>query len=84
MAKNDDVLSRFASAGNDAVDLINRVDTATSKFQPSQRKGSIVKSAQGNVFEFPVFISNSIPLDYATATTSLLEQIYAAYLQQKK
>ena len=81
MAKNDDVLSRFASAGNDAVDLINRVDTATSKFQPSQRKGSIVKSAQGNVFEFPVFISNSIPLDYATATTSLLEQIYAAYLQ---
>jgi hypothetical protein len=81
MAKNDDVLSRFASAGNDAVDLINRVDTATSKFQPGQRKGSIVKSAQGNVFEFPVFISNSIPLDYATATTSLLEQIYAAYLQ---
>ena len=81
MAKNDDVLSRFASAGNDTIDLINRVDTATSKFQPGRRKGSIVKSAQGNVFEFPVFISNSIPLDYATATTSLLEQIYAAYLQ---
>lgn len=81
MAKNDDVLSRFASAGNTSVDLINRVDTATGKFQPGQRKGSIVKSAQGNVFEFPVFISNSIPLDYATATTSLLEQIYAAYLQ---
>ena len=81
MAKNDDVLSRFASAGNNAVDLVNRVDTATGKFQPGQRKGSIVKSAQGNVFEFPVFISNSIPLDYATATTSLLEQIYAAYLQ---
>ena len=81
MAKNDDVLSRFASAGDNAVGLLNRVDDATSKFQPSQRKGSIVKSAQGNVFEFPVFISNSIPLDYATATTSLLEQIYAAYLQ---
>ena len=81
MAKNDDVLSRFASAGDNAVGLINRVDDATAKFQPSQRKGSIVKSAQGNVFEFPVFISNSIPLDYATATTSLLEQIYAAYLQ---
>lgn len=81
MAKNDDVLSRFASAGNDAVGLINRVDDATAKFQPGQRKGSIVKSAQGNVIEFPVFISNSIPLDYATATTSLLEQIYAAYLQ---
>lgn len=79
--KNDDVLSRFASAGNNAVGMINRVDDATAKFQPGQRKGSIVKSAQGNVFEFPVFISNSIPLDYATATVSLLEQIYAAYLQ---
>ena len=82
MAKNKtDVLDRFASAGNEAVGLINRVDDATAKFQPGMRRGSIVKAAQGNVFEFPVFISNSIPLDYATATTSLLEQIYAAYLQ---
>lgn len=82
MAKNKtDVLDRFASAGNDAVGLINRVDDATAKFQPGMRRGSIVKAAQGNVFEFPVFISNSIPLDYATATTSLLEQVYAAYLQ---
>jgi len=82
MAKNKtDVLDRFASAGNEAVGLINRVDDATAKFQPGMRRGSIVKAAQGNVFEFPVFISNSIPLDYATATTSLLEQVYAAYLQ---
>ena len=82
MAKNKtDVLDRFASAGNDAVGLINRVDDATAKFQPGLRRGSIVKAAQGNVFEFPVFISNSIPLDYATATTSLLEQVYAAYIQ---
>lgn len=82
MAKKDtDVLDRFASAGNDAVGLINRVDDATRKFQPGQRRGSIIKAAQGNVFEFPVFISSSIPMDYATATASLLEQIYAAYLQ---
>lgn len=83
MAKNNDidVLDRFASAGNDAVGLINRVDDATRKFQPGQRRGSIIKAAQGNVFEFPVFISSSIPMDYATATASLLEQIYAAYLQ---
>lgn len=79
--KNTDVLSRFTAAENNAVGLINRVDDATAKFQPGMRRGSIVKAAQGNVFEFPVFISNSIPLDYATATTSLLEQIYAAYLQ---
>ena len=81
MAKDVDVLSRFAAANDEAVDYINRVDVATSKFRKSQRKGSIVKSAQGNMFEFPVFVSNTIPMDYATATVSLLEQIYAAYLQ---
>lgn len=82
MAKKDvDVLDRFTAAGDNAVGLINRVDDATAKFQPGQRRGSIVKASQGNIFEFPVFVSNSIPVDYATATTSLLEQIYAAYLQ---
>lgn len=81
MAKDVDVLSRFASANDEAVDYINRVDVATSKFRKSKRKGSIIKSAQDNMFEFPVFVSNTIPMDYATATVSLLEQIYAAYLQ---
>lgn len=81
MAKQKDVLGQLTNAGNTSIDLINRLDTATGKFQPGQRKGSIVKAAQGNVFEFPVFISNSIPIDYATAVTSLLEQVYATYLQ---
>ena len=85
MAKNDEeqvsALDQVTAAGNEAIDLINRVDDATAKFQPSKRRGSIIKSAQGNIFEFPVFVSNSVPLDYATATVSLLEQIYAAYLQ---
>lgn len=85
MAKNDEeqvsALDQVTAAGNEAIDLINRVDDATAKFQPSKRRGSIIKAAQGNIFEFPVFVSNSVPLDYATATVSLLEQIYAAYLQ---
>lgn len=81
MAKDVDVLSRFATANDEAVGYINRVDTATSKFRKSKRKGSIVKAAQGNLFEFPVFVSNTIPMDYATATVSLLEQVYATYLQ---
>lgn len=42
---------------------------------------SIVSAARGNVFEFPVFVSDTVPLDFATATNSLLEQIYASYLQ---
>ena len=83
MAKNNDVdvLTRFASANDEAVGYINRVDTATAKFRKSKRKGSIAKSAMDNLFEFPVFVSNTIPMDYATATVSLLEQIYASYLQ---
>lgn len=44
-------------------------------------RSSIVKYAKSNIFEFPVFISSSVSLDYATATTSLLEQVYASYLQ---
>jgi hypothetical protein len=44
-------------------------------------KKSIVGMAAKNTFEFPVFVSKSIPLDYATAINSLLEQIYASYLQ---
>ena len=49
----------------------------------SARRGkkSIVGMAAKNTFEFPVFVSKSIPLDYATAINSLLEQIYASYLQ---
>lgn len=81
MANDKTDVLNFASAGNNAVDLINRVDVATQKFQPGARRGSIIKAAQNNLFEFPVFISNTIPMDYATATNSLLEQIYAAYLQ---
>lgn len=42
---------------------------------------SIIAAAKGNLFEFPVFISSTVQLDYATATTSLLEQVYASYLQ---
>lgn len=42
---------------------------------------SIASRAAKNIFEFPVFVSNSVPLNYATATCSLLEQMYASFLQ---
>jgi hypothetical protein len=64
-----------------ASDPLDRLDSALSKFSKSGRKGSIIKAAQQNIFEFPAFVSNTIPVDYATATVSLLEQLYAAYLQ---
>ena len=81
MAKDKTDAVDLATAGNGAIGLINRVDVATQKFQPGARRGSIIASAKNNLFEFPVFISNTIPLDYATAANALLEQLYAAYLQ---
>ena len=38
MAKQKDVLGQLTNAGNTSIDLINRVYTATGKFQPGQRK----------------------------------------------
>lgn len=61
---------------------VNELERSTSKFRKGVKgQGSVVKAAKGNIFEFPVFISSSVPLDYATATSSLLEQVYASYLQ---
>jgi hypothetical protein len=63
-------------------DGVNALDKSTSKFRKGMKGAkSVVKAAKGNIFEFPVFVSSSVPLDYATATTSLLEQVYASYLQ---
>lgn len=63
-------------------DGVDALDKSTSKFRKGIKGAkSVVSAAKGNIFEFPVFISSSVPLDYATATTSLLEQVYASYLQ---
>ena len=43
--------------------------------------GSIASVAKQNIFEFPVFVADDVPLDCATATATLLEQMYASYLQ---
>lgn len=81
MPEDRDLLGQMTSIGQTGIDAFGRLDEATRKFQRSGRRGSIVKSAQANIFEFPVFISNSVALDYVTATTSLLEQVYASYVQ---
>lgn len=66
----------------------SRIDLASSGSDLKKSAGkikksskSVVKAAKGNIFEFPVFVANSVPLDYATASVSLLEQVYASYLQ---
>ena len=63
-------------------DGVTSLHRSTSKFRKGIKGSkSIVGAAKGNMFEFPVFISSSVSLDYATATTSLLEQVYASFLQ---
>ena len=63
-------------------DGVNALDKSTSKFRKGAKgTKSVIKAAKGNIFEFPVFVSSSVPLDFATATTSLLEQVYASFLQ---
>lgn len=45
------------------------------------KRGSLISSAKQNMFEFPVFISDNVPFNYASAVTSLLDQVYMSYLQ---
>ncbi len=45
------------------------------------KNSSIVQNAKKNIFEFPVFVASSVPLTYATATATLLEQMYASFVQ---
>ena len=54
----------------------------TKGFLVSNRgKSSIIGKARENLFEFPCFISDTVPLEEATAVNTLLEQVYASYLQ---
>lgn len=59
------------------------LSTGTELFKKLKhgKNQSIVQNAKKNIFEFPVFVASSVPLTYATATTSLLEQMYASFVQ---
>ena len=77
--KTQNAIDAYNKKSDAAVRSLGKLDKSTEKFRRS--RGSIVASAKSNIFEFPVFVSSSIPIDYATATNSLLEQVYASYLQ---
>lgn len=77
-----DVLSDVRDSIDDTEELSSSAKDfkkSAGKFKKSSK--SVIKAAKGNIFEFPVFVANSVPLDYATATVVLLEQVYASYLQ---
>lgn len=82
LGSSDEDLDTSAKAIGNIKDLH---DTTLGRFIKGYKKGKSTKSVIGmasrNTFEFPVFCSKSVPLDYATATNQLLEQLYAAYVQ---
>lgn len=80
MAIKDTKVYQEASSGyNTALKHGGDIYKATKPYRTAGK--SIIAAAKGNLFEFPVFISSSVQLDYATATSSLLEQVYASYVQ---
>ena len=86
IAKTPEEAESLRNTAHGAIDTTGRlIDSSASRFLRGAAgrhgKSSIIGMAAKNTFEFPVFVSKSVPLDYATATNSLLEQIYASYLQ---
>lgn len=83
----DDIAS-ISNAATQAGDAVKSAKNAYNALKPkftanagNYGSKSLIGQAARNLFEFPVFISTSVPLDYATAINSLLEQMYASYLQ---
>lgn len=74
-----DIQDKAMQGYNQSLKVGSAVYAASEPYRATGK--SIIAAAKGNLFEFPVFISSSVQLDYATATTSLLEQVYASYLQ---
>lgn len=67
IGKGKDFLSR-----DDSKDFINKLGNSPL---------SLAGKAKDNMFEFPMFVSSSCPIDYTTATAQLLEQVYGSFLQ---
>lgn len=82
-AKND-ISNKAASAAETSASVGRLVSDVKGKFSANAGmygSGSIIGKASKNVFEFPVFVSSNVSVTEATAINSLLEQIYASYLQ---
>lgn len=69
------------SVGGEVGKLIGQTAMKSGAGAVSYPTASIVKKAAKNIIEFPVFVSSSVPVDFATATNSLLEQVYASFVQ---
>ena len=69
------------SIGGEVGKMIGQTATKSGIGALTYPTASLVRKASKNIFEFPVFVSSSVPIDFATATNSLLEQVYASFVQ---
>ena len=83
MIKNPlkDIGSKYEPTDADNKNISDTQSNVNKIYDLAGKKKSIIGAAKDNIFEFPVFIASSVSLEYATATNSLLEQLYASYLQ---
>ena len=68
-----DFAEKYGKVLSTGTELFNKLKAGKNR--------SIVQNAKRNIFEFPVFVASSVPLTYATATATLLEQMYASFVQ---
>ena len=73
----DDIGSGISDIRSDIKSISKKASVAAGQYGAK----SIIGKAAQNLFEFPVFVSSSVSMPYATAVNSLLEQMYASYLQ---
>lgn len=71
MGALDDIMSMMKKGGN-----------VVNKFRQSNVSGkSIMQRANESTFQFPCLISNTAPIDMATAITRMMDRVYAGYTQ---
>lgn len=79
--------SMTISLGNNTLKDSTKIkDTATISSNDFTQLGrvnrkSIVAMAKSNIFEFPVFMSDTVRKDYVDPANCLLEQVYMSYMQ---
>lgn len=88
MAKEDGIFSKIGgkldSFGGSTTDILNKDGNKDvfNKLEAGRKAPkSIAGMAKTNLFEFPAFISSTVPLDFAEAACGLAELTYASYLQ---
>lgn len=78
----DKIGNKIDNVGDYTSDAYERNQNVLSKLEKGHKAPkSIAGAARSSIFEFPAFISSTVPLDYAEATCGLLELTYASWLQ---